>query len=352
MSAPTDPTDAPTARPGDDPAAWAALAELYHRFLTGALLAMIVRQGTDRAERVVFSIFRQQHLELFLPGLRKLGLEHEPDAVACAKYHVLSNSIGGVDVVWIPDTNTRSWVRYRPPRWIWDGTAVCGVPTEVARAMLHAWHGHNGASLGNPRLGFVCTMQTTDGQPGLEGYYVEEADELAPEDRVRFRPGERPPGQPAELPIPTWPADRLAKAERNYAAAYVRNLLQAMPSVLGPGDAVGVGSLAARQIGMQYHGAVMDLLGDGAGGAGDLGDRLASLLGAHGDPVTVDRAGGQTRIRASGWRLVDGVVTDPAAFDIWNGLWDGLAAMEDRRLVVEARLDHGDPETVWRLADR
>ena len=343
----TTPTDSGQPTTTDDPAAWSALAELYHRFLTGTLLGLIVRQGTDRAQRVVFSIFRQQHLELFLPGLAKLGLEHEPDAVACAKYHVLSNSIGGVDVVWIPDTDRRSWVRYRPPRWIWDGTAVCGIPTEVARAMLHAWHGHNGASLGNPRLGFVCTMQTTDGQPGLEGYYVEEDTDLDPEDRVRFRPGQRPPGPPADLPVPDWPAERLAKAERNYAAAYVRNLLQTMPSVLGPGDAVGVGALAARQIGMQYHGTVMSAL-DG----GDLGDRLARIIGAHGDPVTVDRAGGETRIRAAGWRLTDGVVTDPAAFDIWTGLWDGLAAMEDRRLVVETRLDHGDAETVWRLADR
>jgi hypothetical protein len=39
--------------------------------------------------------------------------------------------------------------------------------------MLRGWHAHNGVALGCPRLGFVCTDQTADGQPGLEGYYLE-----------------------------------------------------------------------------------------------------------------------------------------------------------------------------------
>ena len=76
---------------GDDPAGWAALGELYHRNLTGLLLALVTRQGTPQATEVVFRTFRNQHLELFLPGLRKLGLEELPPAVACAQYHVLSN---------------------------------------------------------------------------------------------------------------------------------------------------------------------------------------------------------------------------------------------------------------------
>lgn len=333
------------------PGAWAATAELYHRFLTGSLLALVVRQGTDRAARVVFRIFRTQHLELFGPGLRKLDLEGEPDAVACAKYHVLSNSIGGVDVGWIPESDTKSWVRYRPPRWIFDGTAVCGIPSEVSRAMLRGWHGHNGVSLGNPRLGFVCTMQTTDGQPGLEGYYVQEDHDLEEDDRVRFRPGERPPGPPVDLPVPDWEPERLAKAERNYAAAYVRNLLQAMPAELGPADATSTGVVAGRQIGMQFAPAVMDLLGAEPGVS--FGQRLGLLLAAQGDPVEVDTSAGSERIRMGSWRLLDGAgPIDPCAFEIWNGLLEGLAAMEDKRLLVETRRDLGDPETVWRILDR
>ncbi|MEL0195364.1 MAG: hypothetical protein VW962_09830, partial [Acidimicrobiaceae bacterium] len=118
----------------DTPAAWSALGELYHRFLTGLLLGMVTRVGVEPAARVVFRTFRNQHLEAFKQGLEKLGLTDEPDAVACAKYHVLSNSLGGVHVEWIPESETKSWVRYLPPRWIFDGTAVCGIPTELSRA--------------------------------------------------------------------------------------------------------------------------------------------------------------------------------------------------------------------------
>lgn len=104
-------------RLGDDPDGWTAVAELYHRYLTGLLLALVSRQGAARAAEVVFRMFRRQHLELFLPGLAKLGLDTLPHAVACAQYHVLSNALGGVGVVWIPETETKSWVRYLPPRW-------------------------------------------------------------------------------------------------------------------------------------------------------------------------------------------------------------------------------------------
>jgi hypothetical protein len=34
--------------------------------------------------------------------------------------------------------------------------------------MLRGWHANNGVVLNNPRLGFVCTGQTVDGQPGLK----------------------------------------------------------------------------------------------------------------------------------------------------------------------------------------
>ncbi|MEM7342207.1 MAG: hypothetical protein AAF467_26440 [Actinomycetota bacterium] len=329
-----------------EPALWSAVGDLHHRFLTGLILALVTRQGTPRAAEVVFRTFRHQHLELFRPGLTKLGLDDEPDAVACAKYHVLSNALGGVGVVWIPESDTKSWVRYYPPRWIFDGTAICGVPTEVSRAMLRGWHGHNGVSLDNPNLGFVATMQTTDGQPGLEGYYVEEDHPLDEDERVRFRPGERPPGEPVELPVPTWGPDRLAKVERNYALAYIRSILPAMCAVLGPADAAGTGRTAARQIGMQYHAAVMAPLD----ASRPFAERMRALLAAHGSAVAVAGAAGSTdTVAIDRWSVVD-AGTPAEAFECWNGLWEGMAAMEGLRLTVSDRLDHGDPTTTWRIS--
>lgn len=337
----------------DDPVAWAALGELYHRYLTGLLLSTVSRIGPAAATEVVFQTFRRQHLEQFLPGLHKLGLSDLPPAVACAQYHVLSNALGGVRVEWIPESDTKSWVRYLPPRWIFDGTAVCAIPTDVSRAMLRGWHGHNGVSLGNPRLGFVCTMQTTDVQPGLEGYYLETDEPLAEDDRVRFRPGERPSNQPVALPLPSWDAVRLAKVERNYSTNYIRTILPVLCSVLGPGDAASVGRIAARQIGMQYHQAVMARLAESTD-PDTFPERFARLLSAHGVPASVQRppdtaAGPNAEIRLDSWRMFDGQALDPAVFEAWNGLWEGFAAMEGLQLWVTARIDRGDDHYGWRI---
>ena len=310
-----------------DQAALHAVAELHHRYLTGVILALVHRQGTDRTAEVVRRTFRRQHLEKFLPGLDKLGLRGLPDAVACAQYHYLSNALGGVKVEWIAESDTKSWVRYLPPRWIWDGVAVCAVPTEVNRAMLWGWHAHNGVTLGNDRLGFVATSLTTDGGAGLVGYYVEEDRPLAPDERLRFSPGEVPPGPAGELPTVSWDAERLAKVERNYAMDYVRSLLPELCAVLGPADAAAVGRLAGRQIGMQYHDVVLELL-DMADAP--LADVLVRVAAAMGEDVT--KAGGVVSIAS--WRLGADETWHPAAFEAWNGLWEGFAAL------------HGDPPGV------
>ena len=152
-----------------DTAAWATVAELYHTYMTGLILTVASRRNAADAAEWLFRVFRHQHHEKFLSSFGKLGLKGLPDAVACAAYHYLSNSVGGVSVEFMRESDSKAWVRFDPPRWIYPGAAICGVPSEVSRAMLRGWYAHNGVSLGNPRLGFVCTAQTTDGQHGLSG---------------------------------------------------------------------------------------------------------------------------------------------------------------------------------------
>jgi len=113
------------------------------------------------------------------------AVEGMPNAVACAAYHYLSNSVGGVTVEFMRESDRKAWVNFVPPRWIYPGASICGVPSEVSRAFLRGWYAQNGVSLGNPRLGFVCTAQTTDGQHGLSGYFLEHDLDLSPEERVR-----------------------------------------------------------------------------------------------------------------------------------------------------------------------
>ncbi len=242
-----------------------AVEVLHHGFLTGLILTTVSRRSDADAAELVFRTFRRQHLEKFLPGLAKLGLSVLPHAVACAQYHYLSNHLGGVRVEYMYESDRKAWVRYVPPRWIYEGAAICGVPGEVSRAMLRGWHAHNGVSLGNPRLGFVCTKQTTDGQPGLEGYYLEYDRDLAPDERLRFAPGEDgpdfDPGRAPRVEGADWPAERFRKIVRNYAMDYVRTTLPVLAETFGEAEARHLGGVTGRLIGMQYYFETAELLG-------------------------------------------------------------------------------------------
>ena len=113
------------------PALLQAVADLHRAAFTGLVLGTVTRRGTPAAADLVFAVFRRQHHERFLPGLQKLGLTGLPHAVAAAQYHYLSNRIGGVSVVYMPESDRKDWIRFAPPRWLWDGTAICCIPGEV-----------------------------------------------------------------------------------------------------------------------------------------------------------------------------------------------------------------------------
>jgi hypothetical protein len=324
----------------DDARAWRAVGDWYHAAFTGLVLAAIVRLGTPLAADLVERVFARQRETRFLDGLRKLGLDGLPHAVACAQYHYLSNDVGGVAVEFMPESDRKAWVRYLPPRWIWAGTALCAVPDAVTVAMLRGWHARNGESLGNPRLGFVCTKTTTAGDAALEGYYLEHDRALAPYERLRFaRDEDGPDFDPAQAPVlgsATWPSQRLARARRNYAMEYLRTALPI--AVALPGGAE-VARLALRQVGMQHHRDAAAALGlTAGGGAAGFADFLGAMARGQGDAATVRVDGGSARVEQSGPRLLEGVgATRDAALAAWLGLWEGALAAHDRRHALHAR---------------
>ncbi|NJK42345.1 MAG: hypothetical protein HC937_00810 [Aquincola sp.] len=134
--------------PGASAAAMQAAARLYHAYFTGLILTLVTRRSASDTAEWVFRVFRHQHHEKFLSSFGKLGLTGMPDAVACAAYHYLSNSIGGVSVEFMRESDRKAWVNFVPPRWIYPGAAICGIPSEVSRAMLRGWYAQNGVSLG------------------------------------------------------------------------------------------------------------------------------------------------------------------------------------------------------------
>jgi hypothetical protein len=340
-------------------AGYRAIADLYNALMTGTVLTLITRRGVDTAREFVFRHFRRQHLEKFLPGLRKLGLDQLPHAVACAQYHYFSNALGGVKTEYWAESDRKAWVRYPPPRWIWRGTAVCAVPDEVNAAMLHGWHGHNGVSLGNPRLGFVCTGMISSGAPGLEGYYYEYDQPLAPEERVRFVSEESMPrtdaGRLQKLDGADWPLSRREKVCRSYAMEYVRNLVPTLIELLDPKGMREELGRTARLIGLQ----VFEECATGLGlpldrpSPAEFADFLTRLLEAQGEKVTLSKE--DAEVVQQGWRLMGGIdfknrENALAAFEALNELWAGALAAYDRFLVLETKCEPGtDWEIIWKV---
>ncbi|MGL3212741.1 hypothetical protein [Bradyrhizobium sp. BR 1433] len=321
---------------------WRSVADLYHAFFTGLILTVVTRRGTADAAEFVFRVFRRQQQERFLPGLKKLGLDGLPPAVAAAQYHYLSNWIGGVHVEYMYETDRKAWIRYPPPRWIWKGTAICGVPGEVSRAMLRGWHANNGVALGDLRLGFVCTKQSVDGQDGLEGYYCEYDHPLELDQRLVFaRHLEAPPFDPntaPALPVDSWPKPRLEKAYRNYAMEYVKTAAPVIVQVFGPEDASYLLHLTGKLIGMQYYDEVAQALGGRRGRATEFAAFLRTLFESQDDIADVSESEGQFEFRQQGWKLMADVADyHPACASVLTGLFEGLAAGCGRHIPVHLK---------------
>jgi hypothetical protein len=332
---------------------WRAVADLYHAYFTGLILTVVTRRGAADAAEFVFRVFRRQQQERFLPGLVKLGIDHLPPAVAAAQYHYLSNWIGGVHVEYMYESDRKAWIRYPPPRWIWKGTAICGVPGEVSRAMLRGWHANNGAALGNLKLGFVCTKQSVDGQDGLEGYYCEYESALELDQRLVFaRHLEAPmfdPNTAPALPVASWPKPRLEKAYRNYAMEYVKTAAPVMVQLFGPEDAGYLLHLTGKLIGMQYFDEIAPALGGGRGGRKDFAGFLYALLDAQGDVAETKPSEGQFEISQQSWKLMADIDDyHPACAKVLEGLFEGLAAGCGRHIPVRIRpAAGGNAPFVW-----
>lgn len=336
-----------------------AVAHLYHTFFTGLILTVTTRRSGADAAQWIETVFRHQHEEKFLSSFQKLGLSDLPDAVASAGYHYLSNRIGGVDVEFMRESDRKAWVRFPPPRWIYTGAAICGVPSEVSRGFLRGWYARNGVSLKNPRLGFVCTGQTVDCQPGLMGYFYEFDHDLGPDERLRFRPGEVPPPYDPDaapkLPEGEWPMDRLRKARRNYAVEYLRTSLPKLFELFGVAEALHLGRTAAWLIGVQLARETAATVGVTVDSAEACGALMAALAEGEGDSATVDKDGAGVVVTRPALRFMRGLGPQPEAlFEVLNALNEGLLAGINRslRLEVVSRIDHGHDQYRWRIVPR
>lgn len=338
----------------DNPAAIRAQAHLHHAYLLGLQLMVSSQRSDEEVGEWMFRLFRRQHLDKFLSSFEKLGLSGLPDAVACAKYHVLSNNMGGVGVEYMYESDSKAWVRFRYPRWMYHGPTLCGVPVEVSRGFLKGWYAHNGVSLGNPRLGYVCVSEDMTGEFGLCGYFKEYDHELEEHERLQFAKDEMPPPfNPDEQPSPPadqWDEIRLLRANRNYALDYIRNGLVELQAVLGDEDCRQLACKAARLIGLQYFQETAEMIGAVDGDLSDGAHYLSTMFAGMGDETTVAVVEEELAITQSGLRVIRGLddAQSDLVFECWKELWRG--AMSSQRQMKALRVVRKENEANWQLS--
>ena len=314
-----------------------------------------VEESRDCVYEWMFRLFRRQHEEKFLSSFEKLGLTHLPHAVACARYHVLSNGVGGVAVEYMEESDTKAWVRFRYPRWIYAGPAICGIPVEASRGFLNGWYAQNGVSLGNPRLGFVCVSEDVTGQFGLCGYFKEYDHDLADDERLVFAPDELVPAYDPDMqpqpPDNQWNDERLAKANRNYAMEYIRNGLSALTEVLGEARTKQLASKAARLTGLQHYPVMAEMVGAVDAGVKEAATFLTDMMSGMGDECDLHLDNGVAVINHRGLRIVRGITGDArhTLLDCWIELWKG--AIHSHRQFFEVQCDKVEDGLCWRISE-
>jgi len=326
-----------------------AQAHLLHAYFLGLQLMVSTREDREVMGKWMFQLFRRQHLDKFLSSFDKLGLSDLPDAVACAQYHVLSNNMGGVGVEYMYESDTKAWVRFRYPRWMYHGPTLCGVTEEVSRGFLRGWYAHNGVSLKNPRLAYVCVSEDMTGEFGLCGYFKEYDHDLADDERLQFAKGELPPPfDPAVQPAPPeseWNQIRLEKANRNYAMEYIRNGLCELQTILGRERTLELGSLAARLTGLQYFPETASMIDAQDGDLADATHYLATMLRGMGDEVSIQG----NQLQHTGLRIVRGLSDDDRdiVLQCWLQLWTGT--MSSQRQLKTLDVEESGEGLTWQL---
>jgi len=277
---------------------------------TGGLQLMIMREkGVDALERfkiVILGLHQEGH---YLEGLKKLGIGGDPPAVAAAKYHYLSNSIGGLGLEYAEESPKKAWIRYTAPAVFYDGLGFLNVPSRVQRAVFQAWHAKNAEKMNCPRLGYVCTKFYQDGHPYDEGYFIEYDHDIPPEWAVRYIPADKTPEfipeKAPKLDPKVWPEARLLKAKRKYAGGYVNTTTMAMIRAFGLKPACYMVDQALGMVALQYCDTLKGIYGVKGKSLDDVTKFLTTMLEHREEDFAVEGNGKRRTFTLRGFKPFD-----------------------------------------------
>ncbi|MGC7404270.1 hypothetical protein ACPWR0_21585 [Pandoraea pneumonica] len=202
------------------------------------LTAIAYRElGEAAVNELWFRALTSHQGDRYEEGLRKLGIENEPAAVAAAKYHYFTNIIGGLEMEYVEESPRKVWIRYLAPMWTYAGVALIAMPASVRRTVFGSWHPRNGRYMGNPRLGYVATKFSMDGDPYDEGYFFEYDHDLREDETYRIEVARHTPAFDAarapKLDTQLWPEPRILKARPKFSAGYVQATVDSLYAMVG-----------------------------------------------------------------------------------------------------------------------
>lgn len=234
----------------------------FHWGVYNSLVGLLTRdQGQSVAIQLIKSTMRAEQGARYVEGLQKLGIDlAEPPAVKAAKYHYLSNTLGGLSLEYFRESNRKAWIRYRAPVGSSPGSGLAFIPRDVRKAVFMTWHPNNGKLMGCPNLQWVLTKLSCDGHPYDEGFFIERDQEVAPEDRGIMADEDPPVSKFPEEQFPLvdaeqWPLIRRLKAQRNFGHDYYFASLKRISTLVGEVPAEAFVTLAARLTAIQMQAA-------------------------------------------------------------------------------------------------
>jgi hypothetical protein len=221
--------------------------------IAGLLMNVVLREGGEIAQADFKRLELRRHQKrFFLSGLKTLGIDVNTlsPAVVCARYHYLSNAIGGFATEYVEESPKKVWVRY----WLGSSPILFGFSPRMDKAVMEGWHAHNGESLysigvkNGLKVGVVITKIIAAGDPILELYFKEYDHDLALDERCQLIPDPNPPdsthygdayldmlksGAGAEQ----YPEERVFRGMRAYWNYYAEDVLEALLELYGTGPA-------------------------------------------------------------------------------------------------------------------
>ncbi len=223
-----------------------------------SLVGLLARErGTPTAVDLIRRTMRAEQGVRYMEGLHKLGIDlDEPPAIKAAKYHYLSNTIGGLSLEYFHESDRKAWIRYRAPVGSYPGAGLAVVPRDIRKTVFMTWHPKNGELMGCDKLQWVLTKLSCDGHPFDEGYFIERDEPVPMENRGIMLDEDPPsktfdPGAFPALDADQWPRIRLLKAQRNFGHDYFAASLRHLPSLVGESFAGAFVKLAARLVAVQ-----------------------------------------------------------------------------------------------------